>query len=69
MSYCLKKDKAQEIKAKYKASYLVQGIGISKSYISLMLNGKKNCPKRIAYCVVKFLDNDAEIEDYFDYVD
>lgn len=66
MGYYLKKDKATEILKKYKSNYIADEIGISPTYISLMLSGKRSCPKRIAYCFTKVININAEIEDYFD---
>ena len=40
-------------------------IGIDRSYLSLIINGRMACSKRTAYCIVKYIDEDAEIEDYF----
>ena len=40
-------------------------IGISRPYLSFIMNGKKCCSKVIAYCITKYLDNNAEINDYF----
>ena len=66
MSYILKKDVAEEIKKKYKGTYLMKTIGISKCYVSLILNRKKNIPKPLAYSLTKAVDKEAEIEDLFE---
>jgi len=41
-------------------------IGISRVYLTDILNGRKACSKVIAYCITKYLNEDAEIEDYFE---
>lgn len=41
-------------------------IGISRVHLSNILNGKVVCSKTTAYCITKFLNSDADIEDYFD---
>lgn len=56
--------KAQDVKInKTKASVV---IGISREYLTDIVNGKKTCTKVVAYCITKYLNEDAEIEDYFE---
>ena len=40
-------------------------IGITQPCLSNILNGKVACRKVVAYCITKYLNQDAEIEDYF----
>ena len=40
-------------------------IGISRVYLTDILNRKKSCTKVIAYCITKYLNQEAEINDYF----
>ena len=40
-------------------------IGISRVYLTDILNQRKSCTKVIAYCITKYLNQEAEIEDYF----
>ena len=40
-------------------------IGIDRSYMSMILNKRRNCSKLVAYCITKYLDQEAEIKDYF----
>lgn len=40
-------------------------IGISRSHLTQIINGKLMCTKVTAYCITKYLDENAEIEDYF----
>ena len=68
MAYLLKEDVAEEIKAKYRNSYFVKTLGVSDSYISLVLNRHKKVKKVVAYSFVKVIDSEAEIEDMFELV-
>ena len=40
-------------------------IGITQPTLSNILNGKVACRKVVAYCITKYLNENAEIEDYF----
>lgn len=40
-------------------------IGITQPCLSNILNGKLLCRKVVAFCITKYLDDNAEIEDYF----
>lgn len=40
-------------------------IGISRPYLTDILNGKKSCTKVVAFCITKYLNKDAEINEYF----
>ena len=64
--YLIKEEQAEKIKKRIKGSYLAREVGISPGYVSLILDGKKTCAKRTAFCLVKAINKDAEIEDYFD---
>ena len=63
--YILKEEKAKEIRNKMTLKNVADEVGISLPYVSLLFAGKKTCPKRIAFCITKIVDIDAEIEDYF----
>ena len=41
-------------------------IGIARPTLSNILNRKVLCRKVVAYCIAKYLDENAEIEDYFE---
>ena len=41
-------------------------IGITPDTLRRVINGKQICSKLVAYCITKFLSEDAEIADYFD---
>ena len=43
-------------------------IGITQPNLSLILNRKVACRKVVAFCITKYINEDAEIEDYFERV-
>lgn len=43
-------------------------IGITQPTLSNILNGKVSCRKVVAYCIAKYIDVNAKIEDYFERV-
>ena len=51
----------------YKKNEVARYLGLSEVTISNVINGKP-CSKLVAYCMTKFLNNEAEIEDYFEKV-
>lgn len=63
--YIFKEEKLEEIKDRYKLRSLSEKVGICTSLMSQIMNGHRTCPKPTAYCIVKMIDKDAEIEDYF----
>ena len=40
-------------------------IGISRPYLTDILNGKQKCSKIVAYCITKFINPEWEIEELF----
>lgn len=40
-------------------------IGISREYLTQIINGRIACSKLVAYCITKYLGEDKEIIDYF----
>ena len=46
-------------------SGIARKIGIAQSTLNRMLNKKQNCSKIMAYAIVKTINENAEIEDYF----
>lgn len=49
----------------YNKTKVAEYIGITIQTLSRIINGKQDCSKLVAYCITKFLNQDAEIEDYF----
>ena len=40
-------------------------IGLDPATLIRITNGKQECSKLVAYCITKFLNSKAEIEEYF----
>ena len=45
-----------------------KSIGITSPYLSTICGRKVAISKTLAYCIVKFIDINAEIEDYFELI-
>lgn len=58
----------QDIQVKFKQKDLCETVGITQPTMSNIINGKVACRKVVAYCITKYLNEDAEIEDYFERV-
>ena len=56
----------QDVDYKINQTIASEVIGITQPCLSNILNGKVSGRKVVAYCITKYLDEDAEIEDYFD---
>lgn len=54
-----------EIPVKINQTVASEIIGITQPTLSNILNGKVTCRKVVAFCIVKYLDENAKIEDYF----
>lgn len=54
-----------EIPVKINQTIASKVIGITQPTLSNILNGKVACRKVVAFCITKYLDDNAEIEDYF----
>ena len=63
--YLFKNELKDEITKKFKIKYIANNVGISLVYLSNIINGKVTIKKAIAYCIVKTIDKEKEIEDYF----
>jgi DNA-binding XRE family transcriptional regulator len=49
-------------------SELARVVGINNATLNRIFNKKQNCSKIIAYAIVKTINENAEIEDYFELV-
>ena len=56
----------QEISTQIKNKYIVEKLGLSNTYVSQLVNRKKDCPKHTAYAIAKLYNK--EIEDLFEIV-
>ena len=55
----------QDIEYKINQTIASKVIGITQPTLSNILSGKVACRKVVAFCIAKYLDENAEIEDYF----
>ena len=68
--YRFKTEKKGEVKKANKFKDLADIVGVSTSYISCIVNGrKKNISKMLAYCICKATSPSYEINDLFDIID
>ena len=56
------------IKFKVNQTLASEKIGIAQPTFSNILNRKVACRKVVAFCITKFFDENAEIEDFFEKV-
>lgn len=54
-----------EIPIKIKQTEASKIIGLAQPTLSNILNGKVACRKVVAFCITKYLNDNAKIEDYF----
>ncbi len=64
--YIFKKERKKDFLKGTKISYIAEEVGITQSFLTQILNGNKHCSKLVAYCIVKFMNNDYEINDFFE---
>ena len=57
--------KDKEVMKMYNKSKVAEFVGLAPTTLIRIVNGTQDCSKLVAYCITKFLDPDAEIEDYF----
>ena len=62
------KFKDENVAKKYNKTEAAKEIGMAPGTFQRIVKGKQLCSKLSAYCITKFLNNDAEIEDYFERV-
>ena len=53
----------------YNKVKVAEQIGLHPDTLRKILNGKVVCSKLVAYCITKFINSDAEINDYFERVE
>lgn len=64
--YKFKVEKLNEVKDKFKLNFIANEIGITTTYLSRIVNGKVSCKKVVAYCLTKMIDNEKEVDYFFD---
>lgn len=64
--YQFKKDKIKELKNKSTVQCIADKVGISRVYLSYVIHNKYNCRKSVAYSITKAIDENKEIDYFFD---
>lgn len=59
------KFKDKEKAKMFNKTQMAKVIGLNADTLRRVINGKQECSKLVAYCITKFLNSEAEIEDYF----
>ena len=60
--------KDKEVAKTYNKEQMAKVIGLNPDTLRRVINGKQVCTKLVAYCITKFLNSEAEIEDYFEII-
>lgn len=64
--YIFKKDRYIELLNGKTVEWLSKELGYSATTLYLIFNGHKNCKKALAIAIVKTLDINNEVEEYFE---
>lgn len=56
----------ENVKLDIKQTIACKVIGLAQPTLSNILNRKVACRKVVAYCITKYVDENAEIEDFFE---
>lgn len=64
--YMMKDSTIKKIREKYRIEYIANQVGISFTYLSLIINKRKHCSKMVAYAITKTIDSEAEIDELFE---
>lgn len=67
--YSIKEEISKELREKYNMTNLAKRCGLSKGYVSLVMRGKKFKSKAIAFTITKMIDENKEIQDFFDFIE
>ena len=60
--YIFKKKEAVKM---FNKTQMAKIVGLNPDTLRRVINGKQECSKLVAYCITKFLNSEAEIEEYF----
>ena len=64
--YVIKPEISEKIKNTFKYSFFIKELGYTKSYVSLVVSGKKSIPRYSAFAFTKCVNCDYKVEDLFD---
>lgn len=56
----------ENINVKINQTIAGEVIGLTQPTLSNILNRKVSCRKVVAFCITKYIDENAKIEDYFE---
>lgn len=56
----------ENVEVKLNQTIASEVIGLAQPTLSNILNRKVYCRKVVAFCITKYIDENAEIEDYFE---
>ena len=57
--------KDKNVAKMFNKTQMAKVIGLNPDTLRRVINGKQECSKLVAYCITKFLNYEAKIEDYF----
>lgn len=57
--------KNKETTKTFNKTQMAKIVGLNPDTLRRIINGKQECSKLVAYCITKFLNNEAEIDEYF----
>ena len=57
--------KNKETTKTFNKTLMTKIVGLNPDTLRRIINGKQECSKLVAYCITKFLNNEAEIDEYF----
>lgn len=67
--YLFKTEKYLELLDGRTADWLANQLGYSATTLSLIFNARKTCKKALAIAIVKTLNNNYEVNDFFEYIE
>lgn len=69
MLYKFKKETYEKLMDGRKCEWLADEIGYNNCTLSLIFNGHKLCKKALALAIVKTMNNDYTVEEFFEKID
>lgn len=57
--------KDKNVAKMFNKTQMAKVIGLNPDTLRRVINGKQECSKLVAYCITKFLNYEAKIENYF----
>ena len=66
MKYYFKKELKKEALKGRSIKYMAEQIGYSKEHLYMLLNNDYGCTEKLALLITNFLDENANIENYFE---